>query len=42
MLCILSDLSNSNLCAIHAKRVTIMQRDIQLARRIRGPWGGMA
>ena len=25
-----------NLCAIHAKRVTIMQRDIQLARRIRG------
>lgn len=42
MLCILSDLFNSNLCAIHAKRVTIMQRDIQLARRIRGPWGGMA
>ena len=30
-----------NLCAIHAKRVTIMQRDIQLARRIRGPWGGL-
>jgi histone H3-like centromeric protein A len=28
----------SNLCAIHAKRVTIMQRDIQLARRIRGAW----
>ena len=27
---------NSNLCAIHAKRVTIMQKDIQLARRIRG------
>lgn len=26
----------SNLCAIHAKRVTIMQKDIQLARRIRG------
>ena len=25
-----------NLCAIHAKRVTIMPRDIQLARRIRG------
>jgi histone H3/H4 len=25
-----------NLCAIHAKRVTIMQRDMQLARRIRG------
>ena len=32
----------SNLCAIHAKRVTIMQRDMQLARRIRGPWGGLA
>ena len=26
----------SNLCAIHAKRVTVMPRDIQLARRIRG------
>lgn len=26
-----------NLCAIHAKRVTIMVKDIQLARRIRGP-----
>lgn len=25
---------DSNLCAIHAKRVTIMQRDMQLARRI--------
>ena len=29
-------LENSNLCAIHAKRVTIMPKDIQLARRIRG------
>lgn len=33
---------DSNLCAIHAKRVTIMPKDIQLARRIRGerqdPW----
>ncbi|KAF2666380.1 histone-fold-containing protein, partial [Microthyrium microscopicum] len=27
---------DTNLCAIHAKRVTIMQRDIQLARRLRG------
>ena len=27
---------NANLCAIHAKRVTIMPKDIQLARRIRG------
>ena len=25
------------LCAIHAKRVTIMPKDMQLARRIRGP-----
>ncbi|CAG8778964.1 13078_t:CDS:2, partial [Ambispora leptoticha] len=32
---------DANLCAIHAKRVTIMQKDIQLARRIRGPWGGL-
>ncbi|KAI1144641.1 histone H3 [Hypoxylon sp. FL0543] len=32
---------DSNLCAIHAKRVTIMQKDIQLARRIRGVWGGV-
>ncbi|KAK9154941.1 hypothetical protein Sjap_002421 [Stephania japonica] len=28
---------DTNLCAIHAKRVTIMPKDIQLARRIRGP-----
>jgi histone H3 len=27
---------DSNLCDIHAKRVTILQKDIQLARRIRG------
>ena len=27
---------DTNLCAIHAKRVTIMQKDMQLARRIRG------
>lgn len=32
---------DTNLCAIHAKRVTIMQKDIQLARRIRGIWGGL-
>ena len=32
---------DANLCAIHAKRVTIMQKDIQLARRIRGAWGGL-
>ena len=27
---------DANLCAIHAKRVTIMPKDIQLARRLRG------
>ena len=27
---------DTNLCAIHAKRVTIMCKDMQLARRIRG------
>jgi histone H3 len=29
-------LEDTNLCAIHAKRVTIMPKDIALARRIRG------
>ncbi|CEL95735.1 unnamed protein product [Vitrella brassicaformis CCMP3155] len=29
-------LEDSNLCAIHAKRVTVMPKDIQLAKRIRG------
>lgn len=29
-------LEDTNLCAIHAKRVTIMQKDIHLARRLRG------
>jgi histone H3 len=28
--------ADANLCAIHAKRVTIFPKDIQLARRIRG------
>jgi len=27
---------DANLCAIHAKRVTLMPKDVQLARRIRG------
>ena len=27
---------DTNLCAIHARRVTIIPKDIQLARRIRG------
>ena len=30
-------LEDCNLCAIHAKRVTIKPKDMQLARRIRGP-----
>ena len=33
---------DTNLCAIHAQRVTIMPKDMRLARRIRGestsPW----
>ena len=29
-------LEDSNLCTVHVKRVTIMLKDIQLARRIRG------
>ena len=29
---------DTNLCAIHAKCVTIMPKDIQLARRIHGEW----
>ena len=29
---------NTNLCAVHAKRITILPKDIQLARRIRGDY----
>ena len=29
-------LSDANLCALHANRVTIFSKDIQLARRLRG------
>ncbi|XP_072175480.1 putative histone H3.3-like type 3 [Diadema setosum] len=32
---------DSNLCAIHAKRVTVMPKDLQLARRIRGRVDGL-
>eukprot|EP00056_Hartaetosiga_gracilis_P016830 m.5965 g.5965 ORF g.5965 m.5965 type:complete len:135 (+) comp4774_c0_seq1:123-527(+) len=32
---------DANLLALHGKRVTIMVKDIQLARRIRGPIGGL-
>ena len=31
-------LQDANLCAIHAKRVTIMPKDLMLARRLRGEW----
>ena len=31
---------DTNLCAIHAKQVTIMVKDLQLARRIRGHGSG--
>jgi len=30
---------DANLCAIHAKRVTVMHRDMQLALRIKGSFG---
>lgn len=33
---------DANLCALHAKRVTIYPKDIQLSRRIRGAEGGLA
>ena len=33
---LVSLLEDANLCAIHAKRVTIMPKDVQLACRIRG------
>ena len=31
-----SYLQDANMCALHAKRVTIMSKDIQLAKQIRG------
>ena len=35
-------LEDCNLAAIHGKRVTIMPKDMQLVRRIRGPIDGVA
>ena len=35
-------MEDTNLCAIHAKRVTIMPRDMALARRLRGPVYGIS
>lgn len=29
-------MEDANLCAIHGKRITLMQKDLQLARKIRG------
>uniref|UniRef100_A0A8C8Z4V9 Core Histone H2A/H2B/H3 domain-containing protein n=1 Tax=Prolemur simus TaxID=1328070 RepID=A0A8C8Z4V9_PROSS len=34
--CLVGLFEDTSLCATHAKRVTIMPKDIQLARRIRG------
>mmetsp|Transcript_44500 Transcript_44500/g.115694 ORF Transcript_44500/g.115694 Transcript_44500/m.115694 type:complete len:133 (+) Transcript_44500:232-630(+) len=34
-------INDANLCAIHARRVTLMRRDIQLARRVRGRERGL-
>uniref|UniRef100_A0A1A9UCN8 Core Histone H2A/H2B/H3 domain-containing protein n=1 Tax=Glossina austeni TaxID=7395 RepID=A0A1A9UCN8_GLOAU len=34
--CLVALFEGTNLCAIHAKRVTIMPKDIHLARHIRG------
>mmetsp|Transcript_22144 Transcript_22144/g.56766 ORF Transcript_22144/g.56766 Transcript_22144/m.56766 type:complete len:150 (+) Transcript_22144:303-752(+) len=34
--------NDTNLCCIHAKRVTIMPKDLQLARRIRGSVAGVS
>lgn len=39
---IISLMEDGVLCSTHAKRVTLFPRDIQLARRIRGPLGGLA
>jgi histone H3 len=33
---VISLFEDSNLCAIHSKRVTVMPKDLQLAKRIRG------
>ena len=34
--CLVGLFEDTNLCAIHAKRVTIMPKDILLAKKIRG------
>ncbi|KAG5638561.1 histone H3.1 [Sphagnurus paluster] len=37
---LISLFEDTNLAAIHARRVTIMRKDIQLARLLRGDWHG--
>jgi histone H3/H4 len=34
--CLVHLFEDTNLCAIHAKRITIMPKDMQLSRRLRG------
>ncbi|NXE71205.1 CENPA protein, partial [Calcarius ornatus] len=33
-------LEDAYLCSVHARRVTLYPKDLQLARRLRGPEGG--
>lgn len=40
--CMVHLFEETNLCAIHARRVTIRPKDLQLARRIRGPKYGVS
>eukprot|EP00804_Cyclotella_cryptica_P012645 CCRYP_016907-RA/>CCRYP_016907-RA protein AED:0.32 eAED:0.32 QI:0/-1/0/1/-1/0/1/0/62 len=35
-------MEDTNLCAIHARRVTIMPKDMQLSRRIEGNMRGLS
>lgn len=37
LVCVLED---ANLCSVHAKRVTVMKKDVQLAERLRGDCRG--
>ncbi|XP_027487410.1 histone H3-like centromeric protein A, partial [Corapipo altera] len=35
-------LEDAYLCSLHARRVTLFPKDLQLVRRLRGPeWGGI-
>eukprot|EP00804_Cyclotella_cryptica_P005554 CCRYP_003058-RA/>CCRYP_003058-RA protein AED:0.32 eAED:0.32 QI:0/-1/0/1/-1/0/1/0/62 len=35
-------MEDTNLCAIHARRVTIMPKDMQLSRRVEGNMRGLS